>query len=55
MEEQEDKCLALCMDFTEQLQENNFLDVTLVVMKHDVINMILKLNATPWSGDVRML
>jgi hypothetical protein len=25
-EEQKDRCLILCMDFADQLQENNFLD-----------------------------
>jgi cell division FtsZ-interacting protein ZapD len=49
--EQKDRHLILCMGFVEQLQDDNFLDHLSLVMKHGVISMIPRLNASPWCGD----
>jgi hypothetical protein len=52
--EQKDRHLTLCMGFVEQLQDDHFLDHISLVMKHGIINMILKLNASPWCADQRI-
>jgi hypothetical protein len=38
------------MDLAAQLQEDNFLIVSSLVMKHGVISMIPRPTVSPWSG-----
>jgi hypothetical protein len=49
--EQNDRCLSLCIDFLDQLRQDNFLDRVIMMMKHGVISMILRPKASQWSGD----
>jgi hypothetical protein len=53
-QEQKNKHLTLYTRFAEQLQEDTFLDYVIIGHETLFMSMILRPNASPWSGDRRI-